>query len=417
MTKAINGGGTVFRKTIRGKVKWVAQVSLPPALDGKRPRTSRTCATRAEAEKARRQMLAARDQGRLAIQRREKVLDYGLDWIRNVKRYQVRDTTAWDYEARLRREIAPYLGAVHMVDLTAPKVEAWMALLREQGKAASTVNGARAVLNMMCKHATKNGFIPHNPVAATDTVKRQPGDRTQVQPPWSLEELSRVLTESVGSPVDCFIHLMAHTGIRPGEALGLRWSDVDLVDAKCLKVTGTLKEARRILEDGVGVVRHQRNEPKTSASRRELPINDALYDALYRQKFSQLMARDAAPDKWINSDYVLTSAVGTPVFKSNNRARYKKFLAKIGTRYIRPHDIRHTAVTVLLNDADTPIEKVSQAVGHTRIDTTKQIYAKHIPRYNNDAINALSNILPGPIPESQASSTIGHGDEASNAQR
>jgi len=410
MTKAINGEGTVFSKTLRGKVKWVAQVSLPPGLDGKRPRTSRTCATRKEAEKARRDMLAAREQGRLAIQRRENILDYGLDWIRKVKFYQVRDTTAWDYEARLRREIAPYLGAVNMVDLTAPKVEAWMALLREQGRAATTVNGARAVLNMMCKHATKNGFIPHNPVAATDTVKHQPGDRTQVRSPWSREELGRVLTASVGSPVDCFIHLMAHTGIRPGEALGLRWEDVDL-DAKSFYVTGTLKEARRILGDGRGVVRHQRNEPKTSASRRQLPISETLYEALLRQQVTQFEARRAAGVQWENSGYVLTSAVGTPVFNSNNRSRYKKFLATIGTRYIRPHDIRHTVVTILLNDADMPIEKVSQAVGHTRIDTTKQIYAKHIPRYNNDAINALSAVLPGPSREIEVTSTIGHGDE------
>jgi integrase len=97
---------------------------------------------------------------------------------------------------------------------------------------------------------------------------------------------------------------------------------------------------------------------------------------------------------WHNSGYVLTSAVGTPISAPNLRLRFKKFLTSIDVRYIRPHDLRHTVAFLVLNDANVPIEKASQALGHTRIDTTKQIYAGHVPRYNDDFIAGIASVLP-----------------------
>jgi hypothetical protein len=69
-------------------------------------------------------------------------------------------------------------------------------------------------------------------------------------------------------------------------------------------------------------------------------------------------------------------------------------LADIEVRYIRPHDLRHTVITLVLNEGDLPIEKASAAAGHTRIDTTKQIYGKVIPRYNDAFVDCLSPLLP-----------------------
>jgi integrase len=185
---------------------------------------------------------------------------------------------------------------------------------------------------------------------------------------------------------------MMHTGMRPGEALGLRWKDIDLATSS-LSVTGTLKQARRITPSGLGVVRMERNEPKTLASRRPISISPELSQALDRQKMYQSVARITAKQEWVESDYVITSQVGTPISLSNLRKAYIKFLLSHKVRYIRLHDIRHSVATLSLG-LGIPIEQVSQVLGHSRIETTKNIYAQYVPRFTENFASVLSASLP-----------------------
>lgn len=180
--------------------------------------------------------------------------------------------------------------------------------------------------------------------------------------------------------------------MRPGEVLGLRWADVDDVRS-LLFVTGTMKQARRITPAGNGVVRQERNEPKTSASRRPITISAELKDALNRQKMLQSLMRMTAGDKWDESGYVITTTVGTPVCLSNLRKSYIRFLETKQVRYIRLHDIRHSVAVTALG-LGVPLDQVSQVLGHTRIETTKNIYAPFVPKYTENFAHTLSAALP-----------------------
>jgi integrase len=280
-----------------------------------------------------------------------------------------------------------------MVDLKPAHVDRWMAALRKAGKSANTVNGARQVLGAMCKHANRTGIIPTNPVLATDPVKRQKGDPTQVKEPWSLDEVFKVLREACDDPLDGFLHVMLHLGLRPGEAMGLRWEDVDLTK-RTLTITGTLTDTQVFMPDGQGVVRQVRNDPKTAASRRILPIDEALATSLDRQQMRQAVQQVSSGERWVDTGYVFTTSVGSPFSLSNLRKKYQKFLDRIEVRYIRLHDLRHTVARMALDTGNVPIEQASQALGHTRIDTTKQIYAGYVPRYNEEFVAGLSSILP-----------------------
>lgn len=180
--------------------------------------------------------------------------------------------------------------------------------------------------------------------------------------------------------------------MRPGEVLGLRWKDIDGAGSS-LSVTGTLKQARRITPSGEGVVRMERNEPKTFASRRPITISQELSQALDRQKMYESLARITAGQNWAESGYVITTLVGTPVSLSNLRKAYIKFLSANTVRYIRLHDIRHSVATLSLG-LGIPIEQVSQVLGHTRIETTKSIYAQHVPKFTENFALVLSASLP-----------------------
>lgn len=391
--KARNGDGSI-RRAKDGKT-YIVEISVGYRPDGSRRRTRRTARTLEQAKKLRIELLRQQQQGLLTEQRIDTVNTYGLWWAGQVKPDLIRPTTATDYEDRLRRYVLPYLGNVRMVDLTPQHVQKWIHRLRADGKSPSTVNGARRVLFGLCKHAERQGVIARNPVAATDPVRKDP-NMTQVRQPWTFEETRKVLEQAVGEPrLDCFLHLMLHLGLRPGEALGLRWQDIDEVQ-QTISITGTLKEARAILPDGRGIVRQHRNQPKTKHSARTIAMDDALIAALQRQRLVQIAQRAEAGDRWVtdvDADYVITNAVGRGTSISNLRKRYMAFLASIGVRYIRMHDLRHTVAKLAL-EADIPIEHVSQTIGHTRIDTTKQIYAGFVPRYTANFVHVMGNLLP-----------------------
>ena len=395
MAKARNGEGSIFAvKNKKGKtIGYAVEMSMGFKANGKRDRTRRQAKTYKEALALRTRMANEHLDGRLTIIHAETVSTYGIRWVREVKALKIRSSSASDYEARLRREVFPMLGTTRMVDLKPAHVDRWMAALRKSGKSANTVNGARRVLGAMCKHANRTGIIPTNPVLATDPVKRQKGDPTQVKEPWSLDEVYKVLEESCDDPLDGFLHVMLHLGLRPGEAIGLRWEDIDLTK-RTLTITGTLTDVQVFMPDGQGVVRQVRNDPKTAASRRILPIDDALAASLDRQQMRQAVQQVSAGERWKDTGYVFTTSVGTPFSLSNLRKKYQKFLDRIEVRYIRLHDLRHTVARMALDSGNVPIEQASQALGHTRIDTTKQIYAGYVPRYNEEFVAGLSSILP-----------------------
>ena len=308
--KARNNEGSIFKKTLKdGTVMHIVVISLGIKANGKRRRTQRTFKTLAEAKRGRVQMLKAQQEGRLTEVRNDTVYTYGLWWTREVKPQHIRETTAADYEDRLRRYVFPLLGHVRMVDLKTEHIISWMNELKRSGKSTNTINGARRILTGMCKYAARTSVIPFNPVLATDSMRRQVGEKSQVHEPWNQEEMSKVLRAVVtNSKLDCFLHLMMHTGMRPGEVLGLRWQDID--DAtSLLSVTGTLKQARRITPGGQGVVRMERNEPKTLASRRPITISPELGQALDRQKMYESLARITAGQNWVESGYVITTLV------------------------------------------------------------------------------------------------------------
>ena len=394
--KAANGDGSIReRKKTNGTSEWIVELSLGYKANGKRRRTRRVVNTYDAAKKLKKQLLAKQLEGNLTVVRNETVRTFGLHWAREIKPLTIRASTAADYEDRLRRCVFPFLGNVRIIDLTGEHCQKWIRDLVDEGYSDATINGARTTLGMLCKYAMRMNLIPHNPVLATDPVHRKENRNTQVRKPWSVEEVQKVLFDSNGLQLQCFLHVMLYTGLRPGEALGLRWEDLDL-DQGFLNVTGTLKDERLISATGYGVVRKVRHDPKTERSRRTLNIHPKLKEVLLKQQDRQICLAIELGPLWKDSGYVITTSVGTEMSLSNLRKRYAKYLTSIGVRYIRFHDLRHT-VAVLALEHQVPIAQVSQSLGHERIDTTNRIYAPHVNYFTENFINVLGEVVSPPV--------------------
>ncbi|MBU6214008.1 MAG: tyrosine-type recombinase/integrase, partial [Actinomycetales bacterium] len=303
--KAGNGEGSI-RRDKNGR--YVVELSIGRRPDGTRRRIRRTAPTLAEAKKLRTTLLAQQQSGTLVEHSAYTLRSFGLMWSREIKTQTVRATTAADYEYRLRQYVFPYLGSVRLVDLTPQHVQRWMNSLVDAKRSPNTINGARRILYGLCKYAERQGLIGRNPVAATDPIHRRNGT-TQVREPWTREETAKVLKAAVDNDdLDCFLHLMLHCGLRPGEALALRWSDID-EERHQLWVRGTLKQARHILPDGTGIVRLQRNAPKTKHSERPLAISETVASALERQRIRQQQMQETLDSLWQRvpgEDYIIT---------------------------------------------------------------------------------------------------------------
>ena len=386
------GNGCIFtKKNKSGKTIWQVEVTVDYGPNGKRIRTRRTAHSLAAAKKLHRKLLAELYAGDLKTKSAETLMDYSLWWVRNVKSLQVRQSTLSDYEDRLRRCVFPHFGNRRLEDIQSRDIQNWLSLLRSSGSATATINGARQVLGAVFSHAVKSGVLVKNQVLLTDRIRRLSDEKTQLQEPWSLEEAKNVLQQAVGSPYDLFLRLALLLGARRGEILGLRWKDIDFAEG-FLQINVSLREVRTIRQDGSGKTALVIGETKTRNSRRKLAIGNEVLLAFQRHRDLVASTKTAAGNRWADTDQVFVNSIGGLVHPGNFSRGFKQFLQQAGCRVIRIHDMRHTAAVLSLASG-VRLEAVSQGLGHSRIDITKNVYAPYVQPLITEFSIGLSNYL------------------------
>ena len=392
-SRSAYGDGAIWSvKKPNGTIVWKVEISLGLGEDGKHRKTRRTVATKAEAIELRRVLNAKKLRGELQKKVSVRFESFSIHWVREVKTQRVRATTAADYEYRVRQYLMPYFLGQSIDEIRPVDIQRWTSKLRSQGLSTNTVNGARRILFGIFRYAVRQGVAISNPVEATDALKRQPDEESQVQPHWSKQEAIQALAAASNTPeLDLFIHLAIFLGLRHGELLGLTWSALDL-ENQTLSVIQTLTDLRTVNPDGTGQVRSVANPPKTAASRRTLHLSEQNLAAIERHKMIQSIRRVQAGDSWVETDYVFTSSIGTPVSQANSLKAFKAFVKSNGLRYIRIHDIRHTTAVLAL-EAGASLDWISQAFGHTGTEITKSVYAPYVQVLNDKFVESLSKYL------------------------
>ncbi|OLE26300.1 MAG: hypothetical protein AUG44_13450 [Actinobacteria bacterium 13_1_20CM_3_71_11] len=174
-------------------------------------------------------------------------------------------------------------------------------------------------------------------------------------------------------------------GLRQGEALGLRWEDVDL-DAGTLRVRAQLQR-----DPSTGDL--VRVETKTARSRRTLPIPPSVLAALRLHREQQDRERVDA-DSWADPGWVFATRLGTPVHPRNDYRSFREIIRQAGLRQVRLHDLRHTAASVLLAQG-VPARVVMEILGHSQISVTLNTYAHVAPEIAREAAERVEGALWG----------------------
>lgn len=357
--------------------RWQARVTLP---DGRRK--AYYGKTRREAAEKLQRGLADLQQGIPLPAERQTLAQFLSTWLEHVARPSVRPRSYERYAQLVRTHIVPALGRRPLAKLTAQDVQTFLHAKHAAGLSPRTVQYLHATLRAALGQAERWGLVTRN-VARLATPPRV--TRPEVQP-LTLEQTRRLLDAASGDRLEALYTVAVALGLRQGEALGLRWQDVDL-DRGQLSINVQLQRL-----DG----RPQLTIPKTARSRRTLVLPTVVAEALRAHKVRQLEERLAMGAAWRGweHDLVFTTTIGTPLDARNVLRHFHALLERAGLPRMPFHTLRHTAATLLLAQG-VDLRTVQQVLGHSQISLTANLYTHVLPILLRDAAQRMDSALWG----------------------
>lgn len=300
-------------------------------------------------------VLVAADDGMVVKRTSLQLGDYLADWMKRAAP-NLKPTTAGGY-ARAIVKISEKLGKVRLQDLAPIQIEEMYFDLVKEGLSPKTVRNTHSVLRRALADAERLGLVLRNAAAAA----RPPSVPHHEQQTWSATELNTFLAGLDDHRLLASVVLLATTGLRRGEMLGLRWTDVDL-DAEELSVIQTI--------DGRGhaVV----SSTKTKKSRRRVTLDVATVGALRAHKRLQAKERLAAGSAWTNSGLVFTQE-NDGALHPELYCWFARCVSKAPVPRIRLHDLRHTHDAALAAGIHPKV--VSERLGHATVGITLDLYS------------------------------------------
>ena len=291
-----------------------------------------------------------------------------------------RKTTTKELYERLSRvhlEPSPF-GKLTLNRLRPSHIEALIVALRGKQLADASVQRVFVVLRLALDGAVRDGLLARNPASLVPQPSVVKKEASFLSPAQVLALLSQL----EGSRYYPVLRLIATTGIRKGEALALRWADLDL-ETGLLKVRGTLSRVRGRL-----VVTH----PKTARSRRALPLAPPEVAMLRAHRIVQAKKRVQAGALWHDDDFVFASETGRPMDPRNVLRALTTAARRAGLESVSVHTLRHSAATAWL-EAGVNIKAVSSLLGHADIRVTADVYGHVSDQVAVAAMNTLSALL------------------------
>jgi integrase len=370
-----NGEGSIYQLP---DGRWRGSVFLG-YRDGKPHRKYVTCRTRAQVAAEIRALIEAQRQGQVITTGGMTVAEWLATYLEQVARPKVRPRTLDRYTSDIDRHVVPAIGRYRLDKLRPAHLVALYNAKAAEGLSGASLRHMHAVIRRALNVAVRWQLIAVNPATLVDAPKAAQHEIT----PLTAAEARRLIQAAEGDRMQARWLVGLALGLRQGEALGLRWEDVDL-DARLLRVRRALQRRR-----GGGLIL---TEPKTQRSKRTIPLLGQLVTALDDHRARQVRERAAAGSLWRDSGCVFTTPIGTPVDPRNDFREFRKLLARAGLPPVRLHDLRHTAASLLLAQ-HVPARVVMEILGHSQIALTMNTYSHVAPEVSREAADRMARAL------------------------
>ncbi|MBI3759664.1 MAG: site-specific integrase [Deltaproteobacteria bacterium] len=367
----------------RGKRTWVVRVFLGRENGRRRYLNKTVHGTHKNAEQTLNNSLRERDIGALVEPTRITLSEYMEQWLASAAKPRVRLRTYQGYEELFTRYLKPMLGPRQLSRLTPLEIQAVYGRMSERGLSARTVRHAHGVLRSALNQAVKWRMLSINPALAVELPRWRRKEMQCLTP----EQAGTFLMHATPNRLSTMFAVAISTGMRPGEYMGLKWTDIDL-EKGMVVVRRTL-----VLEKGGG--RHFA-EPKTDHGRRTIPLPASVTRALIEHRRAQAAEKLKAGASYENQDLVFATPTGEPLNLRNVVNRHFKPILEAAKlpKSIRLYDLRHTCATLLLAQGEHP-KVVSERLGHANITLTLDTYSHVLPTMQQHAAESLEAVLFG----------------------
>lgn len=300
-------------------------------------------------------------------------------WFENWAKLKVRPSSHQTYRGYIDHHITPHIGNIPLPKLTTLDLQKlYKKLLTEgrvdrlesknqpKGLSPKTVRNINQVISSAMDFAVEQRLIAVNPTNGCALPKSEHREMQTL----TAEQIQSFLREAKESGVFELYYLDLVTGLRRGELLGLKWSDIDFVNH-------TLHIRRQIARINGEVVEAPL---KTKNSYRTISLGDDAIEILKQQKTKT------------HSEYVFPSPTGGPISPDSVLHRLHRVLKRAGLPQVRFHDLRHTFATLALQNG-VDIKTVSGMLGHFSAGFTLDTYAHVTTAAQRQAANTIGNIL------------------------
>ncbi len=308
---------------------------------------------------------------------RETVAQYLPKWQRAM-RHKLKPKTLHQYGLYVGKDLIPALGTIKLEALSHEHITTMVLDLEDAGRRATTIKRIVAALSSALNHAVRTKRLTHNAAEHVST----PAVPTSERVPWTAQEAVTFLEYVTGDRLAEFFEVMIGTGLRRGEALALRWDDVDL-ERKMLRVRQAATEV-----DGKLVI----GAPKTTGSAAGVGLSARVVAALKRQRERQLVEVFEWADGYEDNGLVFTRENGAMLRPRHLLAHFHELSEEAGVPKVRIHDLRHLAATLMLTNG-VPLALVSKTLRHSQVGITANLYG-HLTQ---EAAHAAADSLGGAL--------------------
>ena len=349
---------------------------------GKRKRKVIYGKTRKEVAEKLKVILRDQQQGLPVAMERQTVGQFLDHWLADTILPNRRAKTYRRYEQIARCHLVPALGRVALAKLEPQQVQALLKRTQAEGLSPRTVAYIRAVLRQALNQALRWGLVARNVATLVEPPKVE---RFKIKP-LTTHQATILLEAARGDRLEALYRVALSLGPRQGEALGLRWEDIDLA-------TGTLRVAVA-LQAANG--RLTLVEPRTENTRRTLALPTALAASLKSHRVRQAEERRKLGTAWHDHGLVSCTRVGTPIHPRNLVRSFQTLRERAQLPPRRFHDLRHSCLSLLAAQG-LPARLAMEIAGHSDIRLTQNVYTHVYDEAQRQAADAMDRLFPDAV--------------------
>ncbi|MBM4463427.1 MAG: site-specific integrase [Chloroflexi bacterium] len=362
-----------------GKNSWQLQIYTGTGPDGKPLRHYETVrGSKGDARRVLHEKLVNLEKGVPVPSGNLTVGEHLHNWLQGYVKTRCSLRTLDGYQSIVEHHLIPALGHLKLKRLNTQDIQGYYAKARER-LSARTVHHHHRVLSQALKYAVRQGLLGRNPAELVDP----PSPRGKTMRTLTPGEVKALLEKARDSYYYPLIYMAVSTGLRQAELLGLRWRDVDDLGLS-ISVSQVLYKRRGVT---------QLKEPKTSRSRRRVKMTPKLAEFLrdYRAERESLYWQLGKP--LALDSLVFTSTAFQPMNPGNLSRTFSTLAKEAGLPGVRFHDLRHTFASLSLLQGVHP-KIISEALGHSSVAFTMDVYSHIIAGMQDDAMARLNEVLP-----------------------